>query len=312
MLNAILVPLDGSKTAERALPYALRLASHTTCQAILLHVAPSRSSSLSEPVHAYRYIADLSRQFVETGSRSTTVLRRGDPLTEIVNEVHEALADLVVMSTHGTSLSTSRLMGGIPYALLHRIHVPLLLLNNGCEVCSTTGRHIVLVLDSAAHAAGTMPPIERLGSMFDFTAELAAALGSRVTIFQAARPNRDALSALDPSVTYADVEIYNERLPSMVEDGLQGPVRTLQEYTVKANIVSAEGDVNIALQNYLASHPADLIVFAVQRQSNYSRRIMDELVQTALGFCDTPTMIYPLHTPISHREQVEPIPLEYR
>ena len=71
MYKKILVPLDGSKTAEGALPHAKALASSREAEIILLNVAsnPAIEFAFSDPAIAGQSIADQEQQAREYMNR---------------------------------------------------------------------------------------------------------------------------------------------------------------------------------------------------------------------------------------------------
>lgn len=55
------------------------------------------------------------------------VVRKGDPAVKIVEEVQERDYDLVIMGNHGSRSLTASLMGGTARRVLHRCHVPVII-----------------------------------------------------------------------------------------------------------------------------------------------------------------------------------------
>jgi len=54
-------------------------------------------------------------------------VRKGDPAVKIVKEVQEQGYDLVIMCNHGRRSLTASLMGGTARRVLHRCHVPVII-----------------------------------------------------------------------------------------------------------------------------------------------------------------------------------------
>jgi len=140
----ILVPLDGSEWAQRAIPHAVDIAhSHPEAELVLLTaiVPPTR---------------DFAEQLAFTGEDGQTQIAReqikqyligvrGDLRSEAINvtirlsegtQVADAICDtiqreaidLVVMSTHGRTGVARLLFGSVARDVLERVTVPVLLI----------------------------------------------------------------------------------------------------------------------------------------------------------------------------------------
>lgn len=117
----MLVPLDGSERAERALPLARRLARAMESQLLLLRVLPitawpvGASPGLSVPLdpRTYQNLIDeetrTAREYLEQvaatlqadGLTARTSLMRGDPAAVILDAQQRERVGLIVMATQG-------------------------------------------------------------------------------------------------------------------------------------------------------------------------------------------------------------------
>src|SRR5919201_1556897 len=109
MLRTLIVPLDGSELAERALPYAIHLARARAGKLVLVRAAlgPVPSGLEWEPQQlaavdeAERYLAATAERLVPTGVPVETVAPYGHAAREILTLVEQSAADGVVMPPHG-------------------------------------------------------------------------------------------------------------------------------------------------------------------------------------------------------------------
>jgi nucleotide-binding universal stress UspA family protein len=138
MQRQILVPLDGSKLAEQALPHAATMARATSSSLVLLQVVPpllhTRSALLQIPKEDFAWAQTyLSR--VEEGLRVKGVeveirVREGDAAKVIVSEVRQDPGIfLIAMSTHGRSGLGRWFFGSVAEKVLQTSPVPLLLIH---------------------------------------------------------------------------------------------------------------------------------------------------------------------------------------
>ncbi len=149
MFTKILVPLDGSELAERALPLAQSVSQSSNATIHLVQVV-SRLPELeagrtSDSVLVAELEIDLARQLVEgritrgkeyvgrvaaqlekEGIEVATALLEGGAAENIVNYTREHGIDLVVMSTHGHG-GLRRLLGGsVTDRVIRSCEVPVL------------------------------------------------------------------------------------------------------------------------------------------------------------------------------------------
>src|SRR5512139_1969609 len=119
MYSKILVPLDGSHLAERAIEPALEIARATDAEIILLEavqdsLAPVPEAHYNVPAkETYRSAITTMKYLREVAARLRPEVRKvrwhveeGDPIDVILSFAHNADVDVIVISTHGrTGLS---------------------------------------------------------------------------------------------------------------------------------------------------------------------------------------------------------------
>ncbi|MGQ9674977.1 MAG: universal stress protein [Chloroflexota bacterium] len=139
MIRRILVPLDGSKMAERILPHVEYLARLTNAELTLLciavplqiytdHVVTYPVDERAQLDEAWEYVADVAASLRDRGLRAEAVARYGNAADEIVNFAQEAGADLIAMSTHGRSGLGRWVFGSVAEKVLRASSKPILLL----------------------------------------------------------------------------------------------------------------------------------------------------------------------------------------
>jgi nucleotide-binding universal stress UspA family protein len=139
MFNKILVPLDGSAFAERALPTAEALAASTGAELALVRAVPLVAPGEREPgIVSYldeRRIAE-AQDYV---TRMATALHIGRPVTaqaylsdDIANGIlaraRDIGADVIVMTSHGESWPSVDPLGGTAARLTRQADCPLLVI----------------------------------------------------------------------------------------------------------------------------------------------------------------------------------------
>jgi nucleotide-binding universal stress UspA family protein len=130
-LSKVIVPLDGSKAAEAAIPFAeeLVIGIETT-----VHFTPMAPDSWPVPsdilkrldVVASGYLKGLAKQLKDRGLTVEYEVLRGAPGPKIVEFAKETPDSLVVMTTHGHSSFRRWVMGNVTYAVVRHTREPVL------------------------------------------------------------------------------------------------------------------------------------------------------------------------------------------
>jgi nucleotide-binding universal stress UspA family protein len=138
MISKILVPTDGSKTAQKAAIYAIGLAKQLHASIIAMCVVDKRfmvsrtvlfkpsSRYVAESVEDYqqesaeRYTRELKKLCGKKGVPSRIVIKQGHPVEEIVKEAEKSKVGLVVMGSHGQSALAAATLGSVTYGVIHK------------------------------------------------------------------------------------------------------------------------------------------------------------------------------------------------
>ncbi len=128
----ILIPLDGSKRAEAALPHALEVAHGAEAQLVLVgvsvvflgHALENDEKSVIEPdlKSIESYLGEQAAWMRNQGLDVTTTVRRGDPGREILAAAEEEKADLILMTSHGRTGLAHWFYGSVAERVLRYSH----------------------------------------------------------------------------------------------------------------------------------------------------------------------------------------------
>lgn len=144
MFKRILVPLDGSELAEKALPYAEALAQKFEAELILVRVlqllleaipaglytgAAFHQQTVQDKQEAATYLNEVATQARKAG---VLPLRRvvldGPVISNAITELAgEEKVDLIVMCTHGRSGLSRLMFGSVAGQVLHDAPCPVFL-----------------------------------------------------------------------------------------------------------------------------------------------------------------------------------------
>lgn len=115
----VLVPLDGSERAEKALPYAVEYARLFNAELVLLRICeePAISSDYPKPdwdehvkqvrsryqAQCSLYLSEVEQRLMDLGFKITKESWLGNPAEEIIKYIRGNHCDLVAMTTYGRS-----------------------------------------------------------------------------------------------------------------------------------------------------------------------------------------------------------------
>lgn len=135
MLSRILVPMDGSEMAERALEYAIE--NHPGAEITVLHVVGEPSpmwgaatglaleddidAAAKERAHPiFERVAELA---AEHDVEITTTVKLGSPIRAILNAAGEF--DAVIIGSHGGTMADRLFIGNVAQKVFRRSPVPV-------------------------------------------------------------------------------------------------------------------------------------------------------------------------------------------
>ncbi len=150
MYQKILVPLDGSKLAERVLPYLEDLASHyPDCEVTLVSVTervqgyrpvrdisePSGQRLLPEAVgkmdrQARRYLNRIAKSLKAKNIKVQTQILLGNPAEEITFFAKAQKSDLIIMASHGRTGASRWAFGSVADKVFRASHAPVLMVRS--------------------------------------------------------------------------------------------------------------------------------------------------------------------------------------
>jgi nucleotide-binding universal stress UspA family protein len=144
MYNKILVPLDGSKLAEIALPHAESLARQYDAELVLLTVVepPVMTGRGTEAMKLFEqridtlmqeaklYLKGLKGSFTKRGIKVETYVQYGPVVENIIEIADGQPVDLVVIASHGRTGLTRVFFGSVAAGVLNRIEQPLMVIRS--------------------------------------------------------------------------------------------------------------------------------------------------------------------------------------
>ena len=143
MYNTILVPLDGSKRAERILSHVEELARRLQARIVFLQVVEPTYDVMDphgtvmdinielmekREREAETYLAGLQGEFEDRGIQTRTFVEKGPVVSTIIQVAEREGVDLIAMASHGRTGLSRVFYGSVAAGVLHQVDRPLLLI----------------------------------------------------------------------------------------------------------------------------------------------------------------------------------------
>jgi universal stress protein A len=141
-IKKIVVPTDTSKTAMKALQYALEIGKLQNATIYMLHVVDDRFMGYmtlsDEPTEDYPSIQSKMKVHMEEELKEIIENNKGEnvsfelkvvsgkPCDEIINYSEEVDADLIILGTHGLTGLQRMLIGSVAERVVRRASRPVL------------------------------------------------------------------------------------------------------------------------------------------------------------------------------------------
>jgi nucleotide-binding universal stress UspA family protein len=143
MYHKILVPLDGSKRADRILPHVEDLARRYKAKVIFLQVVEHKAITTTEAAfilsdrelnqakkQAEIHLEGIQGQFQEKNIESQSHVIYGPVVHEIISMAAQEGVDLIALASHGRGGLSRVFYGSVAAGLLHRVDRPLLIIRS--------------------------------------------------------------------------------------------------------------------------------------------------------------------------------------
>jgi nucleotide-binding universal stress UspA family protein len=301
MFRRLLVPLDGSRLAEAALPAARFLAARSGARVVLLHAversAPATvhgDSHLKSAEEAESYLERIAREsFPPEVAVEWHVHRRqiADVAHSLADHADELEPDLILMVSHGPRRLPQRLFGTIAQQVIQRTITPVLLLHAG--VNSPAGqpevppfRQVVLPLDGTPAHEAALP----------LALEIAAICGAPVRMVMVV-PTPGTLegstAAVGQLLPAATSELLNQAERSGV-DYLARQVQRAQAAGVRAAATIARGHPADVLRQTIVESGADLVALGTHGTAGAQAFWSGSIGQRLLDLLSTSFLLVPV------------------
>jgi nucleotide-binding universal stress UspA family protein len=299
MYSKILVPLDGSKTAENVLPFARCFARSLQIPVELMAVVDmaelARNVSAAEGLFLDTLIDDETRRYADylqrvaknfpVGKVQCTVTK-GKAADVIIESAVAEKSTLIAMATHGRSGLGRFLLGSVAEKVLRGAANPLLLVRATEKTPPPWDmpalKSIVVPLDGSGLAESVLP----------FVGELAKKLDLEVTLLSVYGVPYGASSAGEGSYSTTRFEALIARLRTETLEYLEKKAAELKGNGLdKVAFVAKEGLVADEIISTARRTPNNLIAMCTHGRAGMTRWVLGSVTETVVRHSGDPVLV---------------------
>jgi nucleotide-binding universal stress UspA family protein len=315
MYRTLVVPLDGSQLAERALPYAIRLAQASGARLVLTRAAlapPPWSLDGSEwelqqteaIAEATEYLRDMAESVSGQVEAVDIAVPYGRAIDKIIETVENYDADAVVMATHGRSGFAHLLYGSVTEGVLSRSSVPVFAVYGrpgeapSPSFSPTNARLLVPQNGSSFDGPALQTALNLLGPRGEIVLVIVVEPPEHVETDESGRRVLAYLDQQEEARTRQARDYLGSVVEQLRKDGVQVPLK----------IDVRLGDPTSGIIMAAIGSQADLIVMATHGRTGISRAVVGSVAGTVLRTGTTPVLL--VHPTQSLAAEAEPVERE--
>jgi nucleotide-binding universal stress UspA family protein len=298
MIASIVVPLDGSRFGEEALPYALEIARRAKAELHLVHVHVSPSFGRYPDLYVDEdrqirteeeiYLLSLSEQVEKSdGFKPVVAVVNGRPVDALVEYAGKVEASLVIMTTHGRGPLSWLWLGSVADGLIRRLPASTLLVRPTDKpkplAKPSSFRHMLIPLDGSSESETILKPALELGRL----------LGLDYTLFQAIAPvplmGYDITGIPTGALDLQMIQQLQESAQAYLNDTAK-PLRT-EGMNVRVRAV-IHPNAATAINDQTVEQPNTIVALATACQGGLTRLMLGSVADKVIRGATVPVLVH--------------------
>lgn len=298
----ILVPLDGSELAEKALEPARQIAMAMIrrgddvppVKLTLLRALPPMALLVADPYlydEMMRMSGDEAQAYLNLVASTITAndivvetrIINGSPAEAIVQYAEEHEIDLIVMSSHGRTGSRRWVYGSVAEKVMHHAPCATVIIRAHVEVSMFQNRKILVPLDGSELAERALEPAMTLARAVNSNVYLLRVVTAEEPMPESMTPTGEKVEA---ALKAADLEQKGE-----AEAYLQYVFSRYENTHLFFDVQSTSGDVADTIVTYADVNQIDLIVMSSHGRSGLGRWLHGSVAEKVLRGATCATLI---------------------
>lgn len=291
MYTRMLVPLDGSETAEKVLPYARTLSKSLNTSVELLgvieigrYVSAERTVYLDTLIDAairrnQEYLNRVAKTF--PGASVKCTVEGGAPGEIIITKAADK-GTLITMATHGRSGLKRWLLGSVAEKVLRGTTNSVLLVRANEEAKTgdeVTPNRVIVPLDGSELAEAVLPTV----------AELAKAINLKVILLRSYSVKQVIYSYEDYIPDLNELEAESKRDAISYLDGITSLLR--EKGVVDVSPLASEGEAAETIIELASGAPNSLIAMCSHGRSGVNRWVLGSITEKVVRHSDNPVLV---------------------
>jgi len=296
MFTKLLIPLDGSKNAEKVVPLARVLAARLRLPIELLDVidvadvsarltvetADNFNSMIMEGERVSReHLCEIAGKL--PGGNVTCSVERGKPADVIIERAALDPGTLIAMATHGRSGIDRWMLGSVAEKVLRGSRNPLFLVRANEEDAT----------DSTAMIKSVLVPLdgsELAESVLSTVVEVAKTLDLEVVLCRAYEIEQSAYYGREEFVPNYDGLL--EQLKENAEDYLNKVADSLKRAGLnKVSCIALAGSGAEQIADYSRQHPDAMVIMCTHGRSGVSRWVLGSVTEKVVRHSSDPVLV---------------------
>jgi nucleotide-binding universal stress UspA family protein len=270
MLKKILLALDGSENAERALWWVIKVAGREKAQVVLFRAVDTKFLEPefipSQVKDALDYLLRMETEFNQAGLPTKVLAREGNPAELIVKVAMEERCDLIVMTTRGGSKVKRWVIGGVTEQVMRLSPIPVLPIQSRTQAPKNDHvRRVIVPVDGSTLAEAVVP----------WAVELARLMKSRIVFLHVYPPGMAAF----PEDRF---EALRKRMVRRCE--------LLKKEGVKAMFKVRTGDAAERILGFADRN--DMIVTTTHGDGGFKRWVFGSVAEKLIHEARIPVLVY--------------------
>ncbi|MGG7055733.1 universal stress protein [Nitrosomonas sp. ANs5] len=308
MIRRVLIPLDDTELAERAIPHLLRFVTPAQSELLLMTALPSpilagRSHDKPAAVSGGgEWLQAVAQRLGRLGFRVNHQVLAGAPAETILSLAEEAQVDLIAMSTHGRSGLGLALLGSVADEVVRNARQPVFLAPPQAQAKPDSVPGVVLLpLDGTPLAETAIPA----------ACQFAQLTGASVHMIRVVDPadcqdrRVDAQTAVDLNDTEHS-PIVRQAVAYLERIKLR-----LQLAGVESCFQVALGDPVNVIPRIVQAEQADLIVMSTHGRSGVARVVHGSVAGQIINHTTCPLLLMRGKVPVEVSERDSQVALSF-
>jgi nucleotide-binding universal stress UspA family protein len=283
MFHNILVPLDGSKLAEKVLPYSKLLAGALAIPIDLLHVGDRETAAFADAVEGAPYLEQTAATFPSDLTVHCCVAK-GSAAQVIIESAARDAGTLITMATHGRSGHQRWLLGSVAQKVLQSSLNPILLIRPSRQIPAAipvTLSAVIVPLDGSHLAEKVFPTVVYLTQRLKLRVILIRTYTAPTTGYFLATGIAPPAAGELPARIKEESTVY-----------LQTKIKQLQaEGVEKISFVVVEGTAPEAIIDLARDTANAMIAMSTHGRSGIGRWVLGSVADRVVSYCGDPVLL---------------------